>query len=367
MTTLFFLDFETTGLEKTSRITEIACVCSLSSSNDSKEKWFETLVNPGVNIPIEVQILTGITDSMVKFAAKEKVALESLLSFININSLTTEYFVVSHNANYDKAILESACQRHGLTMPQLKWICTLKMARAFPKWHKKSCTLENCVKRVQGLEVEESTFKFHRAMGDVRACMKIYNFLVNDNNVEPKQQEQEKQEKQEQKQDRQSDKQMDMRKQKKNKNQKEQKEQKEEFHSEFPLDAQDMQTIPCIAAAICGNYYMDPLAMTKTSGLCDSCSDALDYHYKYMQEQQEQGQEQRQKQEEEQEQHEQYEQYEQKQSNSFLSQTQTNCIIDKLVQSNAALTLLALSRDMCRSENISKSSKAKRARNDAFY
>ena len=100
---------------------------------------------------------------------------------------------------------------------------------------------------------------------------------------------------------------------------------------------------------------MDPLAMTKTSGLCDSCSDALDYHYKYMQEQQEQGQEQ----------HEQYEQ--KQQSNSFLTQTQTNCIIDKLVQSNAALTLLALSRDMCRSENISKSSKAKRARNDAFY
>lgn len=354
MTTLFFLDFETTGLEKTSRITEIACVCCSSSSNDSKEKWFETLVNPGVSIPVEVQILTGITDSMVKFAAKEKVALESLLSFININSVTTEYTIVSHNANYDKAIFESACQRHGLTLPQLKWICTLKMARVFPKWHKKSCTLENCVKRVQGLEVEESTFKFHRAMGDVRACMKIYKFLVNDNNVEPKQQEQEQQE---QKQDTQSDKQKDTLKQKKSKkqkDQKEQKEQKEEFHSEFPVDAQDMQTIPCIAAAICGNYYMDPLTMTKTSGLCDSCSDALDYHYKYMQ-----GQEQEQGQEEQ-------EQQERKQSNSFLTQTQTNCIIDKLVQSNAALTLLALSRDMCRSENISKS-KVKRARHDAFY
>jgi hypothetical protein len=95
-----------------------------------------------------------------------------------------------------------------------------------------------------------------------------------------------------------------------------------------------MQTIPCIAAAICGNYYMDPLAMTKTSGLCDSCSDALDYHYT----------------QEQMKCHE--------MSFSFLM-NQTNCIIDKLVQSNAALTLLALSRD---NKSTNKPRVAKRAR-----
>jgi len=327
MTTLFFLDFETTGLERTSRITEIACVCP---KGNEKEKWFETLVNPGISIPMEVQILTGITDSMVKFAAKEKNAIESLLSFIN-NKDVTDCTLVSHNAVYDKAIFQSACQRHGLAMPEFKWICTLKMARAFSKWHKKSCTLENCVKRVnqgynfEGKEKEEdesSTFKFHRAMGDVRACMKIYKFLVKNNNVAPEQEQEQEQ-------------QTESKKQKKSKKQKEEKEEKDEFfHSEFPLEGlgPDMETIPCIAAAICGNYYMDPLAMTKTSGLCNSCSDALDYHYT-----QEQSSE---------------------MSFSFLT-NQTNSIIDKLVQSNAALTLLALSKD---NKSTNKPRIAKRAR-----
>ena len=160
MTTLFFLDFETTGLEKTSRITEIACVCCSSSSNDSKEKWFETLVNPGVSIPVEVQILTGITDSMVKFAAKEKVALESLLSFININSVTTEYTIVSHNANYDKAIFESACQRHGLTLPQLKWICTLKMAECFQSGTRKAAHLKIASREFKDLKLKNLHLSF---------------------------------------------------------------------------------------------------------------------------------------------------------------------------------------------------------------
>jgi DNA polymerase III epsilon subunit-like protein len=287
----FCVDFETTGLEKNSKIIEIACV----KLHDTHETWFEMLVNPEEEIPSEVQALTGITDSMVKFAANEKTALELFIAFLT--SDTDPITLICHNSSFDQRVLESACQRQGLVLPIIKWVCTLKMSRALPKWHKKSCTLQNCVKRIGG------SFTFHRAMGDVRACMEVYKYLIHART----QQEKENQE-------------TPILEAKKNFKKVENNNNKE-FHSTLlppfippAVNEQQFDPNPCIAAAMCGNYYLDALAMTKTSGLCDSCSEALDYHYR---------------------------------SSSIQhcccsNTSQINCI-EKLVQSNAALTLLALS------------------------
>lgn len=313
----FCVDFETTGLEKNSKIIEIACV----KLNDTHETWFEMLVNPEEEIPSEVQALTGIKDSMVKFAANEKTALELFIAFLTKNqnqALSTDPItLISHNSSFDQRVLESACQRQGLVLPIIKWVCTLKMSRALPKWHKKSCTLQNCVKRIGG------SFTFHRAMGDVRACMEVYKYLIHART----QQEKENQE-------------TPILEASKNfkKKENENNNNKEEFHSTLlppfipAVNEQQFDPNPCIAAAMCGNYYLDPLAMTKTSGLCDSCSEALDYHYRSSSIQ-----------------------------HCFCTNTsQINCI-EKLVQSNAALTLLAISR----SSNVEQAqgqSKRKRAR-----
>jgi DNA polymerase III epsilon subunit-like protein len=280
MTKLFCVDFETTGLESKSTIIEIASV----ELNEKHETWFEMLVNPETSIPSQIQALTGITDSMVKFAATEKTALELFIAFLQKNQtdVEDEITLICHNALFDKRVLESACQRHGIPLPTIKWVCTLKMSRAFPRWRKKSCTLQNCVKRIGG------SFRFHRAMGDVRACMELYKYLNAKNEEKGPLLETIKE---------------------------------NEFHSilspplqsqSIPMASDEQECVPCIAAAMCGNYYMDPLAMTKTSGLCDSCSDALDYHYKYGC------------------------------TTQWISQI--SCI-EKLVQSNAALTLLALSKN----------------------
>lgn len=318
MNTKFCVDFETTGLEKNSKIIEIACV----KLNDTHETWFEMLVNPEEEIPSEVQALTGIKDSMVKFAANEKTALELFIAFLTKNqnqALSTDPItLISHNSSFDQRVLESACQRQGLVLPIIKWVCTLKMSRALPKWHKKSCTLQNCVKRIGG------SFTFHRAMGDVRACMEVYKYLIHARN----QQEKENQD-------------TPLLETSKNfkKKENENNNNKEEFHSTLlpsfipAVNEQQFDPNPCIAAAMCGNYYLDPLAMTKTSGLCDSCSEALDYHYR---------------------------------SSSIQhcccsnNTSQINCI-EKLVQSNAALTLLAISRSSS-VEQAQRQSKRKRAR-----
>jgi DNA polymerase III epsilon subunit-like protein len=263
--TLFCLSFETTGLHsvKTSGldgITEIACL-KLNEKIDELD-WFETLVHPSVTIPQEIEVLTGITNAMVKYATNEKTALIELLSFL---TCTEKITLLAHNAKYDRLVLENACKRHDLTLPPIKWTCSLKLARA--RWNKKNCSLKKCIERLQSLGLC-SVSPFHRAMGTAKACVTLYKYLISTN----------------------------------------------EFHSKVQDENEtipwDNEASACVAAAVCGNYFMDPVQRT---GLCDACADALDYYYKH--------------------------------SSSFDNSAFLHAVqcIDVLTQTNAALTLLALS------------------------
>ena len=58
-----FIDVETTGMKPLAdRVTEIAII--RFSANREPERW-QSLINPGVAIPAEIQALTGITNAMV--------------------------------------------------------------------------------------------------------------------------------------------------------------------------------------------------------------------------------------------------------------------------------------------------------------
>lgn len=341
---IFCIDFETTGLDRASGITEIASLRlreDEDGNGNENTDWFEMLVNPGQSIPLEVQAITGISDSMVKHAAKEKVALEALLLFWTgviesdpsrndpSRKGTDCITLIAHNASYDKGILESACARHKIDLPPIQWICTLQMARAYPKWHKKSCTLENCVKRISGSE----KITFHRASGDARACALVYAFLKDKDEIKSS-----KSSSKRSRSDADAVHTQDTVHANANAND-------EAFHSDIPAPeaktplSHDQEYIPCIAAAVCGNYYVDPLTMTRTSGVCNSCSDVLEYHY--------------------------YSTFSQTNDrcrcNCSSSLALANCI-DKLVQSNAALTLLALSSSSSLDNEAVKNKNRKRAR-----
>lgn len=254
---LFCLSFETTGVHSLKSsgldgITEIACI-KLDDKVDESD-WFETLVHPSVTIPQEIEVRTGVTNSMVKYATNEKNALIELLAFLtgpNGEKVT----VLAHNAKYDRLILENACQRHDLVVPPLKWTCSLKLARS--RWNKKNCSLKKCIERLQSLGLCDASFTFHRAMGTTRACVTLYKYLTS-------------------------------------------------------TRQEEVETCACVAASVCGNFFMNPLQM-RTQGLCDTCSDALDYYYKH--------------------------------SSSFDNSAFLHAVqcIDVLTQTNAALTLLALS------------------------
>lgn len=116
------VDVETTGMRASGpdRITDIAVVVV---HGNRRELVYETLVNPGVPIPLRIQGLTGITDRMVAAAPTfEQVADEVLAA------LAGRVFV-AHNARFDWGFVSAEVRRArclGLTASQL---CTVRLAR----------------------------------------------------------------------------------------------------------------------------------------------------------------------------------------------------------------------------------------------
>ncbi|MFW6640443.1 DEDD exonuclease domain-containing protein [Nocardiopsis algeriensis] len=124
-TTFVVLDLETTGTSAThDRITEIGAV-KVRGGRTVDE--FETLVDPGVPVPAQITLLTGITPSMVAAAPPAEEVLPRLLDFLAADPDTA---LVAHNAPFDTAFLEAALERHGLPRPACPVVDTLRLARA---------------------------------------------------------------------------------------------------------------------------------------------------------------------------------------------------------------------------------------------
>jgi DNA polymerase III epsilon subunit-like protein len=101
------IDLETTGLNaRKSGITEIVAI---SYRNGREEKFFGTLVKPAEEIPEEVEMLTGISNEMVRQAPPLISVLGELTGFLGENPL-----LVGHNVSFDLGFLREKVQQNGL-------------------------------------------------------------------------------------------------------------------------------------------------------------------------------------------------------------------------------------------------------------
>lgn len=153
-------DLETTGLDSgTQRITEIGAV---RVKNGKVVDEFSSFVNPGIPIPDEVVIKTGINDSMVKDAPGEEQAVPAFLEFCGKNTL-----LIAHNARFDIGFLNAACKRLSIDFEN-PYLDTLALSRqVFPEL--KSHKLEKVVKH---LDLPE--FTAHRACSDAAALAAVF-------------------------------------------------------------------------------------------------------------------------------------------------------------------------------------------------
>ena len=121
MSTYAVIDFETTGLSPAlgARPTEIAVVLV---SQEGIQDHFQSLMNPGVHIPHDIQALTGITNAMVKKAPSIGDVMAQATNFVGCHSL------VAHNASFDKKFWDAELQRIRQRRIQ-EFTCSLLLSR----------------------------------------------------------------------------------------------------------------------------------------------------------------------------------------------------------------------------------------------
>ncbi|WP_081748884.1 DEDD exonuclease domain-containing protein [Nocardiopsis sp. CNT312] len=168
-TTFVVVDLETTGTSaQRSRITEIGAV-KVRGADVLGE--FSTLVDPGVPIPAEITLLTGITQSMVATAPPLEEALPRLLDFLATGPGTA---LVAHNAPFDTGFLKAACERLDLEWPAPTVVDTLRLARALlvrPQ-------VRNHRLATLAAFFGAPTAPNHRALDDARATVAVLRGLI---------------------------------------------------------------------------------------------------------------------------------------------------------------------------------------------
>jgi DNA polymerase III epsilon subunit family exonuclease len=154
------LDLETTGLNaKKNAITEVTAI---QFRNGEEVGKYSTLVKPTETIPEEVELLTGITNDMVKNAPALVMVLSELAGFVGESPI-----IVGHNIQFDINFLREKLSQNGLNA----FVDHFDLNRAI-------CTRAIAVKALPGLPSYEGIVVAtsvgvhnpnpHRAEADVR-------------------------------------------------------------------------------------------------------------------------------------------------------------------------------------------------------
>lgn len=156
MSTHAVLDFETTGLSPAqgARPTEIAVVLM---DGDRIVDRYQSLMNPGVRIPYDIQSLTGITDEMVRHAPDVEIVMRQAAAFVGNRPLA------AHNASFDCKFWDTEMRRINQPRKQ-EFACSMLLSRRiFPNTlNHKLGTL------IQALQLP-ATGRAHRALADAEA------------------------------------------------------------------------------------------------------------------------------------------------------------------------------------------------------
>jgi DNA polymerase-3 subunit epsilon len=92
---------------------------------------FQTLINPQVLIPPDVQQVHGITNRLVQGQPTIEHVLPLFIEFLG----ESDTILLAHNAPFDLGFLAMALTRLGMTFPPHKLFDTLEMTRRlYPTW-----------------------------------------------------------------------------------------------------------------------------------------------------------------------------------------------------------------------------------------
>jgi len=154
------VDLETSGLTPgLDRIIEIAAVKVLNG--EVIDEW-NTLVNPGIYLPLESTQIHGITTDMVEQAEPFQAVVQAYLDFLGADAI-----FVAHNVDFDRDFLNIHLSRAGHDSMPNPYLCTQKLAKkVHPNLTKYGL---GALSGVFGIELPQA----HRALHDARATAEL--------------------------------------------------------------------------------------------------------------------------------------------------------------------------------------------------
>ena len=163
--TFVVVDLETTGgSAQGDAITEIGAVKVRGGELLGE---FQTLVNPGREIPPTITILTGITHAMVIEAPRIETVLPSFLEFLG------DAVLVAHNAHFDVGFLNAACAAVGHDRLPNRTLDTVALARRVVRSEVRSLRLGSLAAHFRSPVTPN-----HRALEDARATTHVLHALL---------------------------------------------------------------------------------------------------------------------------------------------------------------------------------------------
>ena len=151
-------DLETTGFGVGAGVTEIGAV---KVQYRDFSDVFSSFVDPGMPIPYQIRVLTGITDEMVSGAPTFAELLPRFLDFAG------DLPLVAHNARFDCGFLERTASQLGISISN-PVVDTLRLARrVWPKLPSYKLTYLTAYHDI----LQEDA---HRAWCDAQATAKLY-------------------------------------------------------------------------------------------------------------------------------------------------------------------------------------------------
>jgi DNA polymerase III subunit epsilon len=160
------VDIETTGgFAQNHSITEIAI--AIYDGNEIVD-WFESLVNPGISIPLHITALTGISNEMVEDAPAFADIAEKVYQMLE------PCIFVAHNVNFDYSFVRSQLAGEGYNWDAKK-LCTVRLSRKILPGFASYSLSSLCGE----LGIEQKIK--HRAGADTLATVEVFKqLLIND-------------------------------------------------------------------------------------------------------------------------------------------------------------------------------------------
>ncbi len=159
------LDFETTGLSPKNgdRVIEVGAV---KVRGGRPAQTYQSLVYYTDRLSPRITNLTGIRPWELQKAPPAEAVFQQLLDFLGSD------LIVCHNAAFEKRFFASELERTRLNTRQLKFACTLKLARKYLP-HAPNYRLETLIKILQ----VPMRKPLHRACNDALATVPLWLLL----------------------------------------------------------------------------------------------------------------------------------------------------------------------------------------------